>query len=41
VESIWTDFASLVQAWRDVLAGRPEDVRRDVLGRTAERVYAL
>jgi len=41
VESIWTDFASLVQAWRDVLAEHPEDVRRDVLGRTAERVYAL
>jgi len=41
VESIWTDFASLVEAWRDVLAGRPEGVRRDVLGRTAERVYAL
>ena len=41
VESIWTDFASLVGAWRDVLAGRPEDVRRDVLGATAERVYAL
>jgi predicted TIM-barrel fold metal-dependent hydrolase len=41
VESIWTDFAGLVGAWRDVLGDLPDDVRRDVWGATAERVYAL
>jgi predicted TIM-barrel fold metal-dependent hydrolase len=41
VESIWTDFAGLVGAWRDALGGLPDEVRRDVWGATAERVYAL
>ena len=41
VESIWTDFSSLVQAWFGVLAGFPQDVQDDILGRTARRVYRL
>lgn len=41
VESLWTDFPSLVAAWTDVLADHPPDARRDVLERTARRVYRL
>jgi predicted TIM-barrel fold metal-dependent hydrolase len=41
IESLWTDFSDLVDAWLGVLAGYPEDVRADVLGRTARRVYRL
>ncbi len=41
VESIWTDFTSLVQAWFGVLAGFPQDVQDDILGRTARRIYRL
>ena len=41
VESIWTDFSSLVNAWFGVLAGFPQDVQDDILGRTARRVYRL
>lgn len=41
VESIWTDFPSLVQAWSQVLEGFGPDVREDILGRTARRVYGL
>jgi len=41
IESIWTDFSSLVDAWLGVLAEYPDEVRQDVLGRTARRVYRL
>lgn len=41
VESLWTDFASLVDAWTDVLAEHPPEARDDVLDRTARRVYRL
>lgn len=41
IESIWTDFSSLVDAWLGVLAEYPDEVRLDVLGRTARRVYRL
>jgi predicted TIM-barrel fold metal-dependent hydrolase len=41
VESIWADFSSLVDAWLGVLAEFPDEVREDVLGRTARRVYRL
>jgi len=41
IEGIWTDFSSLVDAWLGVLAEYPDDVREDVLGRTARRVYRL
>lgn len=41
VESLWTDFRALVDAWLDVLRAYPEDVQRAVLGHTAGRVYAL
>jgi len=41
IESLWTDFSSLVDAWLGVLAEYPGEVRADVLGRTARRVYRL
>ena len=41
VESLWTDFSSLIDTWFDVLAAYPEAVRADVLGQTARRVYRL
>jgi predicted TIM-barrel fold metal-dependent hydrolase len=41
VESLWTDYRSLMDAWRQALAGRSEEVRSAVLGGTAERVYRL
>ncbi|HWK30166.1 MAG TPA: amidohydrolase family protein [Solirubrobacter sp.] len=41
VESLWTDFSSLIDAWLGVLAEYPEAVRADVLGGTARRVYRL
>ncbi len=41
VESIWTDFSSLVNAWFGVLAEFPTDAQADILGRTARRVYRL
>jgi predicted TIM-barrel fold metal-dependent hydrolase len=41
VESIWTDFSSLVEAWFGVLAEFPLQAREDILGRTARRVYRL
>ena len=41
IESIWTDFSSLIGAWLGVLAEFPDEVRQDVLGRTARRVYRL
>ena len=41
IESIWTDFSSLVDAWFGVLAEFPSEVQADILGRTARRVYRL
>ena len=41
VESIWTDFSSLFDAWFGVLAEFPHEVQADILGRTARRVYRL
>ncbi len=41
VESLWTDYRSLMDAWQRALAGRSEAVRSAVLGGTAERVYRL
>jgi len=41
IESIWTDFSSLISAWLGVLAEFPDETRQDVLGRTARRVYRL
>ena len=41
IESLWTDFHDLFQAWLRVVGELPEDARRDVLGRTARRVYSI
>jgi predicted TIM-barrel fold metal-dependent hydrolase len=41
IESLWTDFSSLIGAWLGVLAEYPDEMRQDVLGRTARRVYRL
>ena len=41
IESLWTDFSSLMDAWLGVLALYPGEVRADVLGRTARRIYRL
>jgi predicted TIM-barrel fold metal-dependent hydrolase len=41
VESIWTDFSSLIDAWFGVLAEFPSEAQEDILGRTARRVYRL
>ena len=41
IESLWTDFSSLIDAWLGVLAEYPGEVRADVLGRTARRIYRL
>jgi len=41
VESIWTDFPTLFEAWSGVLAEFPLGVQEDILGRTARRVYRL
>ena len=38
IESLWTDYAALVGAWRDALRF---DLRADVLAATARRVYGL
>jgi predicted TIM-barrel fold metal-dependent hydrolase len=41
IEKLWTDLATLVSTWQDVLAGRSEEERRDVFAATATRVYRL
>jgi predicted TIM-barrel fold metal-dependent hydrolase len=41
IESIWTDFPTLLDTWLRVLADLDLDARRDVLGATARRVYSL
>ncbi|MGO9658888.1 MAG: amidohydrolase family protein [Acidimicrobiales bacterium] len=41
IESIWSDFHTFMQTWLRVAADLPLEARRDVLGRTARRVYSL
>lgn len=41
VEKIWTDLPSLVDAWTRSPSSYPADVRDDVFGGTARRVYRL
>src|SRR6202035_6083890 len=41
IESIWTDFPTLLDTWLRVLGDLDRDARRDVLGATARRVYSL
>jgi predicted TIM-barrel fold metal-dependent hydrolase len=41
IESIWTDFPTLLDTWLRVLADLDLGARRDVLGATARRVYSL
>ena len=41
IESIWTDFPTLLDTWLCVLGELDRDARRDVLGATARRVYSL
>jgi predicted TIM-barrel fold metal-dependent hydrolase len=41
IESIWSDFHSFMQTWLRVAADLAPKARRDVLGRTARRVYSL
>lgn len=41
IESIWSDYPTLMQAWLRVCADLPLEARRDVLGRAARRVYSL
>jgi predicted TIM-barrel fold metal-dependent hydrolase len=41
IEKIWTDYGSLVAAYRAALAGLPEDAQADVWWNTAARVYRL
>jgi predicted TIM-barrel fold metal-dependent hydrolase len=41
VEKIWTDYKTLFHAYEQTLAGYPVDVREDVFGRTATRLYQL
>jgi predicted TIM-barrel fold metal-dependent hydrolase len=41
IESLWTDFSSLMEAWLGVFSEYPGEVRQDVLGRTARRIYRL
>jgi predicted TIM-barrel fold metal-dependent hydrolase len=41
IESLWCDFEELMQTWLRVLGDVAPEARRDVLGRTARRVYRL
>ena len=41
IESIWTDFPTLLDTWLRVLGDLDRGARRDVLGATARRVYSL
>jgi predicted TIM-barrel fold metal-dependent hydrolase len=41
IESLWTDFGTLVNAWLDAIARFPPEARRDIMGATSRRVYAL
>jgi predicted TIM-barrel fold metal-dependent hydrolase len=41
IESIWSDFHTLMQAWLKVTADLPLEARKDVFARTARQVYSL
>jgi predicted TIM-barrel fold metal-dependent hydrolase len=41
IELLWTDYRSLIAAWRAVLAAQPAGARSDVLAATARRIYGL
>jgi predicted TIM-barrel fold metal-dependent hydrolase len=41
VETLWTDAATLTDAWRTALRDRTADEQADVFSRTARRVYGL
>jgi predicted TIM-barrel fold metal-dependent hydrolase len=41
IESIWSDYHTLMQTWLRVLTDLPVEARREVLGRTARRVYSI
>jgi predicted TIM-barrel fold metal-dependent hydrolase len=41
IEALWTDFATLLGTWLHVLSDYPVEARRQMLGATARRVYAL
>ncbi|MEV0715553.1 amidohydrolase family protein [Asanoa sp. NPDC050611] len=41
VETLWTDAATLTDAWRQALRDRTADEQADVFSRTARRVYGL
>jgi len=41
IEGLWTDMASLIGAWVAVVGELDLEQRRDILGRTARRVYDL
>jgi predicted TIM-barrel fold metal-dependent hydrolase len=41
IEKLWTDYASLLQAYRDAVSYLPEAEQRAVLHDTAARVYRL
>jgi len=41
IESIWSDFHTFMQTWLRVVADLPVEARRDVLSRTARRVYSI
>jgi len=41
IESLWTGYRALVEAWRDALATLPARERAAVFAGTARRLYAL
>jgi predicted TIM-barrel fold metal-dependent hydrolase len=41
IEKLWTDYGTLLGAWKNALGSQPEAVRREVFSDTARRVYAL
>ncbi|RAH98846.1 amidohydrolase [Acuticoccus sediminis] len=41
IEKLWTDYASLIAAFRDALAELPKEDRANVFRATAERVYRI
>lgn len=41
IESLWTDYATLIGTMRDCLAGASADERRAILHDTAKRIYRL
>lgn len=41
IEKLWTSYADLVTAYRDALAGYPEETRNAILAGNAERIYRV